>query len=90
MSTPVSAQGSYDMGIAQLRNEIAAKDAEIERLQSYIKRADAYEQGAEKTMQELRTEVERLQAALKDAADDLDHNGLPVEAKKTRRALEGK
>ena len=30
--TPVSAQGSYELGMKHLRDELAAKDAEIELL----------------------------------------------------------
>lgn len=56
---------------------------EIERLNLVVENGKHWER-------EHLKEIERLRAALKRAADDLDENGLPVEARQARRALEGK
>ena len=41
-------------------------------------------------IRDLMADNAKLRAALKSAADDLDEHGLPVEARKARRALERK
>jgi chromosome segregation ATPase len=70
--------------------ELLEAEEKIRELRAEIERREAIIASRDHRCDRLEAKIEWLRSALKDAADDLDHNGLPVEAKKARRALEGK